>query len=149
MFVSSTLPGMPWAIRPISFLKDFPHTSLYRGLLRRWRYSIISLVSPSKTAPAISHNNFIGNFRDANCLGVAGVLVGSMHESMTSWVSVLHLDLVFFAGVLPSSFVILFGFGEHGCCYRSTVLCGSIIGNGGDVTTISFSSNGSRSNGSE
>ena len=101
VFFLSTCPGMPWDSRPISFPDDFPHISRYSGLIRRWLHSIISPVSPSKTAPAISHNNFIGNFRDANCLGVAGVLVSSMDESMTSWVSVLRWDLVLFAGVSP------------------------------------------------
>ena len=43
-----------------------------------------------------------------------------MQESMTSWVSVLPLALVFFAGVSPSLFEILFGFG-----------CGSLRENGG------------------
>ena len=57
-----------------------------------------------------------------------------MHEIMNFWVSVLCLYLVFFAGVLPSLFEILFGFG-----------CGSIRGNGGDVTTMSFYSTGSLS----
>ena len=125
---------MPWDSRPISFPDDFPHTFLYRGLIHRWRYSSISSVSPSNAAPAISHNNFIGDFREANYLGVAGVTVSSMHEIMTSWVSVLRLDLVLFARVLPSLFEILFCFG-----------CGSICGNGGDVTTISFSPTGSLS----
>ena len=90
VFVPSTRPGMPCASRPISFPDYFPHTYRYRGLIRRWRYSIISLVSPFKTAPAISHNIFIGDFCDANCLGVAGVSVNYMHEIMTSWVSVLR-----------------------------------------------------------
>ena len=146
MFVTSTRPGMPWASRSISFQNNFTHTSWYRGLIQRCRYYIISPVSPSKTAPAISHNNFIGNFCNANCLGVAGVLVSYMHESMTSWVSVLRLALVFFAGVLPSSCKILFGFGEHRFCFCSTVWCGSICSNGGDVKKISLSSIGSRLN---
>ena len=122
---------MTWASWPISFPNDFPHTSLYRGLICRCRYSIIYPVSPFNNAPEISHNNFIGNFCETNCLGVAGVSVSSMHESITSWVSFLRLDLVFFAGVSPSLFEILFGFG-----------CGSIRGNAGDVTTISFSPTG-------
>ena len=80
---------MPWDSRTISFPGDFPHTSLYRGLIRRWQYSIIFLVSPSSTAVEISHNNFIGDFCNANSLWVAGVSVSSVHEIMTSWVSVL------------------------------------------------------------
>ena len=52
----------------------------------------------SRTAPVISHRSFIGNFRDANCLGVASVDVMSMQESMTSCVRVRHCDLVFLAG---------------------------------------------------
>ena len=125
---------MPWAGRPISFPNNVPHTSLYRGIIRRWGYSIIYPVMPSNTAPTISYNNFIGNFLEANWLGVAGVSVSSMHDIMTSWVSVLRLDLVFFARLSPSLFEILFGFG-----------CGSIRGNGGDLTTISFSPTGSLS----
>ena len=92
------------------------------------RYSIIYPVSPSNTAPDISQNNFTGNFCKANCLGVAGLSVSSTHESITSWVSVLRLALVFSAVVLPLLFEILFGFG-----------CESICGIGGDVTTFSFS----------
>ena len=132
VFIPSTCPGMHWASQPISFPNNFTHTSLYRGLIHICRYSIISPVSPSNSAPAISHNNFIGNFRDANCIGVAGVSVSSINESITPWVSVLLLSLVFFSGVFPSIFEILFGFG-----------CGSICCNYGDVTTISFYPTGS------
>ena len=96
VFVPSICPGMPWDSRPISFPDDFPHTSLYRGLIRRWQYSIISPVSPSNTAPAISYNNFIGNFWDAKFLGVAGVSISSIHGSMNSWVSVLFWIWFFF-----------------------------------------------------
>ena len=123
---------MLWSSRPISFPDDFPNMSLYRWLICRWRYSIISPVLTSNTAPAISDNNFIRNFRESNYLGVAGVSVSSMHESMTSWVSVLCLALVFFSGLLPSLFDTLYGF-----------VCGSIRGKGRDVTTISFSPTGS------
>ena len=68
-----------------------------------------------------------------------------MHR--THWVSVLRWALVLFAEVLPSSCAILFGIGGHGCCFRTTVWCGSIRGNGGDVTTLSSSSIGSHLNG--
>ena len=39
---------------------------------------------PSRTAPAISHNNFIGDFIYAKFLGVAGVEVISIQENITS-----------------------------------------------------------------
>ena len=149
VLVPSTRPGMPWASRPISFLNQFHHTSLYHGMIQIWQYSIISPISPSDTDPEISQNNLIGDFRDAKCIGVAGVFVSSMHWSMTSWVSVFRLDLVFFTGLSPSFFEILFCFGGHGCCFLSTDLCGSVYGNFGDVTTISFSPNGYLSYGGE
>ena len=52
----------------------------------------------SRTAPKISHRSFIGNFRDANCLGVAGLDAMSMQEYMTSCVRVRLCDRVFLAG---------------------------------------------------
>ena len=147
VFVPYTCPVIPWSSQPISFPNNFPHTSLYHGLIRRWQYYIISPVYPYNTAPSISHNNLIWDFRYAKFLGVAGVYVSSMHESMTSWVSVLILALVFFAWVSPSIFEILFGFGGLGCCFLSTFWCGSGRGNGSDVATLSFSPNGSLSYG--
>ena len=60
----------------------------------------------SRTAPAISHNNFIGNFLDAKFLGVAGVDVMSMQENITSCVKVLRDARVFQAGASSSSCVV-------------------------------------------
>lgn len=90
LVLPSTLPGMPWAKRPISLPTYLTHSSRYSGIMRRSRYASLSPVSPSNTAPATSHNNFIGNFKGANCLGMVGVSVIYMHNSnsMTSCVSV-------------------------------------------------------------
>ena len=62
VFFPSTWPDIPCANIPISFLNDITHISWYFGIIRRWRYSSILPVFSSRIAPAISHNNFIGNF---------------------------------------------------------------------------------------
>ena len=99
----STLPGMPWAKGPIFLPNYLPHSSRYHRIMRRWRYSSLSPVSPSYTAPTITHDNFVGNFRDANCLGVVEMSVIYMHDSTTYCVSVrlsARPTLVFIAGAI-------------------------------------------------
>ena len=74
--------------------------------MQRWRYSNNYPVFPSRTAPAISHNNFIGGFLDAKFLGVVIVDVMYIQENITSCIKVLRDARVFQAGVSSSSCVV-------------------------------------------
>ena len=128
VIVPSTRLGMTCASLPISLPKDLPQTCLYWGLILRCLYLRSSPVDPSRTAPAILYRSFIGNFRDANCLGVASVDVMSMQESMTSCVRVRHCDLVFLAGAsvfssCVQSCSIFFCFVFSDVAYYSSIRC--------------------------
>ena len=74
--------------------------------MHRWRYSNNYPVFPSRTAPTISHNNFIGDFLDAKFLGVVIVDVVYIQENINSCVKVLRDACVFQAGVSSSSCVV-------------------------------------------
>ena len=63
VFVPLFRPGIPCANLPISFPNEYSHSSFYFGRLMRCRYSRSSPVSPSRTKPAKSVRNFIGNRR--------------------------------------------------------------------------------------
>ena len=85
----------------------------------------------SRTSPAFLHRSFIGNFCDANCLGVASVDVMSMQEYMTSCVKVRLFDFVFLAGAsVFSSCVLKFG------CYGISSSSSSSLGLTSGTTSL-------------
>ena len=76
VFVPSTLPGIPWASRPISLPNEYPQSSLYFGRFIRCLYSSSSPVSASRTEPAKSVRNSSGY-----CLRDACRLVGALPDA--------------------------------------------------------------------
>ena len=69
-FVTNAIVSVIVASRRISYLNDWPHTSLYFGCLSKCRYSRRSPVSSSRIEYAKSHKNCSGYFRELACLAV-------------------------------------------------------------------------------
>ena len=100
MLVPSTLPLRPCDSLPISFPMALPHMMQYLSRVMSFLYSNTSPLE-SITAPAISHNNFIGNRLAASICGVTVVLEILMADGSASCVAVREnpLERVFAAGV--------------------------------------------------